>query len=245
MSDLLALLADRTIDPPISRESLADEAADRLRHLIKTDKLAPGTRLVETSLARLLGVSRGPVREALRKLDREGLVVIQPHKGAVVAEWSLDDLLDAYDIRALLEVRAVELATERSARACVAELDPILTAWDTAAATGDRERCADLDVDFHHAVWRAAKNRALLDVLLQTIHPLQTVFYLNATRYDDQIEVVALHRDVRDGIATLNPNTARRAMEAHMRNSLAKSRRHGEHVRTTEGEEDDPASTRG
>ncbi|HET8522406.1 MAG TPA: GntR family transcriptional regulator, partial [Thermomicrobiales bacterium] len=204
------------------------EVTDRLRALILNNDLPPGTHLVEASLGKLLGVSRGPIREALRALDREGLVIIAPHKGAVVVEWSLQDMLDAYDVRALLEIRAMELAAERSGASCAEELTSLLTPWEEASQAGDREKCADLDLEFHRVIWRHSNNRSLVATLEQTIHPLQTVFYLNSTRYDDLVDVVALHRRVRDAVATEEVPVARAAMEAHMKNSLEKARRHPE-----------------
>jgi DNA-binding GntR family transcriptional regulator len=224
--ELHTLLANNADTLAVPRGPLATEVTDRLRGLILTNDLPPGTRLVESILAEALGVSRGPIREALRNLDREGLVVIAPHKGAVVAEWSLQDLLDAYDVRATLEIRAAELATERAAAGCAADLARIMDRWETAAQAGDRERCADLDLDFHQAIWRHANNRSLSAAIDLTMHPLQTVFYLNATRYDDLDEVVVLHRHVRDAIASGDVARARQAMAAHMKNSLHKARQH-------------------
>ena len=212
----------------VTRELLSDEVALRLRALIRDGQLPAGTRLIETALSEMLRVSRGPVREALRTLEREGLVVIAPHKGAVVAEWDLSDLLDAYDVRAILEIKAMTLATERGAEACVAELSKVLASWATAVEVEDRERCADLDFEFHRIIWRAANNRVLSATLDQTIHPLQTIFYLNATRYDDLLEVVMLHRRMCDAIATGDPAEAQAAMEAHMENSLRKARQHSD-----------------
>jgi DNA-binding GntR family transcriptional regulator len=175
------------------REPLAVEVTGKLRRLILNNDLTPGTHLVESTLAESLGVSRGPIREALKVLDREGLIVISPNKGAVVAEWSLQDLLDAYDVRILLEIYSVELATQRAAESCVAELRTILVAWEQAVRIEDRARCADLDHEFHRVIWRHSNNKALFSTLEQTIHPQQTVFYLNATRYDDLREVIELH----------------------------------------------------
>lgn len=225
---LHSLLANSAAGQAVTREPLATEVTDRLRTLILNNDLPPGTRLVESTLAEALGVSRGPIREALRNLDREGLVVISPHKGAVVAEWSLQDLLDAYDVRATLEIRAAELATERAAGACAAELTGLMATWETAVQAGDREVCADIDHAFHQAIWRHANNRSLSAAIDLTMHPLQTVFYLNATRYDDLDEVVALHRRLADAIASGDVNQAREAMVAHMKNSLNKARQHSE-----------------
>jgi DNA-binding GntR family transcriptional regulator len=226
MARLESLLREGDPSLTVSRETLANEARERLRALILNNELPPGTHLVEASLGKLLGVSRGPIREALRALDREGLVVISPHKGAVVVEWSLQDLLDAYDVRAILEIRAMELAAERSGESCAEELAALLDSWEEAGRAGDRERCADLDLEFHRIIWRHSLNRSLVSTLEQTIHPLQTVFYLNSTRYDDLIEVVALHRQMKDAVATQQVSDARAAMEAHMKHSLKKARRH-------------------
>lgn len=217
-------------DNAVSREPLAAEVTGRLRRLILNNDIEPGTHLVESALAESLGVSRGPVREALKALDRERLIVISPHKGAVVAEWSLQDLLDAYDVRQLLELHAAELATERNAPACSQHLSAVIKEWEQAVRVEDREKCADLDFEFHRVIWRHSNNKALAATLEQTIHPLQTVFYLNAIHYDDLSEVIQLHGRLRDAIATGDPTVAVAAMTAHMDNSLLKARQHAERV---------------
>lgn len=226
MASLKSLLSDNAV----VREPIAVEVTGRLRRLILNNEIVPGTHLVESTLAESLGVSRGPVREALKNLDREGLIVISPHKGAVVAEWSLQDLLDAYDVRQLLELHATRLATERAAAACAKELRGILAGWEQAIRVEDRERCADLDFEFHRIIWRHSNNKALSSTLEQTIHPLQTVFYLNAIHYDDLREVIELHGRLCDAIATGDPAVSRDAMAAHMENSLLKARQHCERV---------------
>lgn len=211
---------------PVQRESLGDEATSRLRALILAGDISPGTRLKESELCDVLEVSRGPVREALRNLEREGLVVIRPHRGAVVAEWSLEDLLDTYEVRTSLEVTSAGLATERSARSCAERLRAILDQWRVAIERGNRGDCADLDLEFHREIWMHAKSRVILGFLEQAIYPLHTVFYLNATKYDDLTEVWELHARVSDAIGSGDPEVAREAMRAHMKNSLDKARVH-------------------
>jgi len=110
----------------LKRETLASQAAARIREMILSLRFPPGMRLVETELAAMLGVSRMPVREALQALGHEGLVALTVSKGAIVAERDPQELVDLFDARIPLEVRAVELAVERAAAACVAALDPIL-----------------------------------------------------------------------------------------------------------------------
>src|SRR5579871_5688691 len=92
--------------PPVKR-SLAEDIVDRLREAIYSGQLAPNERLREEVLASSLGLSRGPVREALAQLEREGLVIRQPNKSAVVARLSLEDLEEVYSLRQSLEELAV------------------------------------------------------------------------------------------------------------------------------------------
>lgn len=224
--ETMLLLTPDTLIAPVSRESLGDEATSRLRALILSGDISPGSRLKESGLCDLLAVSRGPVREALRNLEREGLVVIRPHRGAVVAEWSLEDLLDTYEVRTSLEVTSAGLATERSAEPCAERLRAILARWRVAIQRGDRGDCADLDLEFHRAIWTHAKSRMILGFLEQAVYPLHTVFFLNATKYDDLTEVWELHARLSDAIAGGDPEAAREAMRAHMKNSLEKARVH-------------------
>src|SRR5579859_7852287 len=98
-----------TLVPPVKR-SLAEDVVDRLREAIYKGQLAPSERLREEVLASFLGLSRGPVREALAQLEREGLVIRQPNRGATVARLSLEDLEEVYSMRLALEQLAVKQA---------------------------------------------------------------------------------------------------------------------------------------
>jgi DNA-binding GntR family transcriptional regulator len=214
----------------LAREPLGMKATEALRAMIRDGRLAPGTRLIETDLANLLGVSRGPVREALRNLEREGFVAIAPDKGAVVNEWDNADLLALYDVRNPLEVQAIRLATQRDAPACVADLHALLDRWEAAGRAQQHEAFADLDFAFHRVIWRHAGNRFLINALEQCIQPIQTVFYLNTVHYDDLDDVLALHHRIVAAIASGDDAAVRAAMEAHMENSLAKARQHSEQI---------------
>jgi DNA-binding GntR family transcriptional regulator len=141
---------------PARRRGLADEVADRIRDAIFDGTYAPAAQLREVELAEALGVSRGPVREALLKLEREGLVRGEWHRGTTVTSLSEVDVAELDSLRAALEQLAVELVVDRA---------PGLAAVDAAVArmeraTGEHEmvRC---DLDFHDAVYQAAGHRRL------------------------------------------------------------------------------------
>jgi len=96
-----------------TRRVLADEVTDDLRDAIVSHELEPGRKLTEDELAAQLGVSRGPVREALMRLEREGLVVIERHRGATIASWNRQDIEEIYSLRGALEELAIEWATAK------------------------------------------------------------------------------------------------------------------------------------
>jgi DNA-binding GntR family transcriptional regulator len=199
----------------LKRETLASQAAARIREMIVIQRFPPGMRLVETELAAMLGVSRMPVREALQALGREGLVALTVSKGAIVAERDPQELVDLFDARAPLEVRAVELAVERAAAACVEALDPILAAWRQAVERREHERIAEFDLSFHRAIWHHTQNRCLVQLLEQIIQPMQTIFY-QGTSYRRGNNPVGYHQRIRDAIAARDAAQAMEAMRGHL-----------------------------
>ncbi|ADJ45178.1 GntR family transcriptional regulator [Amycolatopsis mediterranei S699] len=145
---------------PARRRGLADEVADRVRDAIFDGGYAPGGQLREVELAEALGVSRGPVREALLKLEREGLVRSEWHRGATVTTLSAEDVAELDSLRAALEHLAVELVVERAGEDALAAIDAVVRRMDRAADEHEMVRC---DLEFHDAVYAAAGHRRLLE----------------------------------------------------------------------------------
>ncbi|MEV5714892.1 GntR family transcriptional regulator [Amycolatopsis mediterranei] len=145
---------------PARRRGLADEVADRIRDAIFGGGYAPGSQLREVELAEALGVSRGPVREALLKLEREGLVRSEWHRGATVTTLSAEDVAELDSLRAALEHLAVELVVERAGEDALAAIDAVVRRMDRAADEHEMVRC---DLEFHDAVYAAAGHRRLLE----------------------------------------------------------------------------------
>lgn len=130
--------------------SARDRAYHDLRYRILTGRLAPGTTLLETELAALLGLSRTPVREAAIRLAEEGLVSIRPRHGVTVVDLSLADFRDILEVFSALEVRAVALAASRPLGPAAREaLTQLVQRMERATAEGDITRWSDLDDDFH------------------------------------------------------------------------------------------------
>src|SRR5262245_7431911 len=122
--------------PPVQRTLFA-HAYDALRRAIVTGELQPGQRVNEAEVARQMRISRGPVREAIRRLEQAGLLVSYPRRGTVVVSLSAEDVEEVYTLRADLEARAIRRAITRLLDADLAELERLLDVMETASFAGD------------------------------------------------------------------------------------------------------------
>ena len=136
--------------------------ADRIREAILSGYLKPGQKLDQNEIAELLNVSRSPVREALRRLAAEGLVRMYPHRGAVVAELSPEELEEIYFIRGVLEGLAARLAAPRMDDDRIATLRAILEELESVS---DPDRWLELNRRFHHTIYQAANRPRLLSII--------------------------------------------------------------------------------
>ena len=145
---------------------LRDVVFNTLRQAILKGELKPGERLLEIQLANKLGVSRTPVREAIRKLELEGLVLMIPRKGAEVAEITRQDMEDVLEVRTALEELAVKDACDHITDAQLSELKKASNEFKKALLEGkDLVTCADADMHFHDVILSATNNRRLIQML--------------------------------------------------------------------------------
>lgn len=146
---------------PLSRSVLADQVKDRLLESILNGRYPPDSRIIETQVARELGTSQAPVREALRGLEAIGVVEITPFRGARVRRPTRSELLEAYVVRSSLETMGARLAVPRLTDADLAELDAYGEEMQQAAGLGDRHAVAEADAKFHGRIMEIAANRTL------------------------------------------------------------------------------------
>ena len=137
---------------------LRDVVFQTLRQAILKGELKPGERLMEIQLAQKLGVSRTPVREAIRKLELEGLVLMIPRKGAEVAEITIKDLEDVLEVRAALEELAVCDACENITEEQILALKEAADNFQAALESDDLVKCAETDMAFHEIIYSATNN---------------------------------------------------------------------------------------
>ena len=138
---------------------LREVVFNTLRQAILKGELKPGERLMEIALAEKLGVSRTPIREAMRKLELEGLVVMIPRRGAQVANITEKDLNDVLEVRITLENMAIEKACANMTDADIRKLEQAAEVFQTSTAEGDLVKMAEADVNFHEVIYEAADNK--------------------------------------------------------------------------------------
>ncbi|WP_270284192.1 GntR family transcriptional regulator [[Clostridium] scindens] len=144
---------------------LRDVVFNTLRQAILRGELKPGERLMEIQLANKLGVSRTPIREAIRKLELEGLVLMIPRKGAEVAEITEKSLRDVLEVRRALEELAVQLACEKITKEEMRELERVAKEFQQVVNSSDITEIAEVDVCFHDIIYTATDNQKLIQLL--------------------------------------------------------------------------------
>lgn len=144
---------------------LREEVFYTIREAILKGNLKPGTRLKEIALANEMGVSRTPVRDAIRKLELEGLVVIEPNRGACVSEIARQELNDVLELRRGLEELAIQKACERITTEELENLEAAAEEFSSLVSGRDLKDLAEADVHFHDVIYRASHNRRLVQIL--------------------------------------------------------------------------------
>lgn len=198
----------------------SERAYQKIRGRISDGTLTSGARLKEAELVKLCNVSRTPVREALRRLETEGMVTITPNAGAIVAVWSQEDLADLYDLRARIEAMAARYAAARRTRSdidtLVSHAEAMLQKVEV-SGTGDIDQIAQLNHGFHQAVIHAARSRALLATAGQIVEP--PLMLRTFRRYDiERLKRSAMqHLEIAQAIARGDGEWAGAVMNAHIR----------------------------
>lgn len=148
-----------------SYKPLRELVLDAIRTAIMNGVLQPRERLMEIQLAEELGVSRTPIREALRKLELEGFIVMVPRKGAYVADLSFKDIADVFEIRAALEGLAAGLAAERITEEELETMERLIVGKQEAINSGDIDKLVEVDTKFHELLYQSSRNDRLATII--------------------------------------------------------------------------------
>ena len=200
----------------INRSALYEEVAERLRASIYAHELAPGSWVDEQALADQFGISRTPMREALKVLASEGLVILKPRRGCYVTELSDTDLDQIFPVMALLEGRAAMEATQKANAADLVTLDRIHADLERHAASGDANRFFEANDAFHTALQDIADNRWLKQLIADARKVIKLTRRKSLEAEGRVDESLQEHRQVMAAIKQRDPTQAARAMHDHL-----------------------------
>ena len=205
---------------PDGSSSLEEKVYLSLEEQIISQKLCPGESVTEMKLSRELGVSRTPVREALQRLDREGLIKLIPNKGAVVLGISEQDLMDIYKIRMRLEGLAARIAAEKRDEAFCRELRDNVELTEFYMTKGNIEKVKNLDSEFHDIIYRCCESR-MLGKTLSELHRYISSYRKLSLAVSGRIDhSLSEHREIYEAIACGNTDAADALMSEHVERAL-------------------------
>ncbi len=207
-------------DETISRIVLSDRIKERLLDAILSGRYPPGSRIVETRVAKEVGTSQAPVREALRDLEALGLVEIEAFRGARVRHPSAHELLEAFGVRSALESFGVVLAVPRLGPTELGDLEADLEAMRRAADEHDAPAQAAADARFHARVIEATENRAL-ERVWRRLEPFLRTYITILLPGADLHHLAELHAPVLDALRRGDPVAASAALQDHFAKAAA------------------------
>ena len=223
---------------PIARSVLSAQVKDTLLQWILEGQLRPGARIIETKVARELGTSQAPVREALRDLAILGLVEMDPYRGARVREPAAEELVEAMELRGELEAIAARSAVRRMGETDLERLSAILDEMRTRAAAGDAHGQAVQNRAFHAAIIVASGNRTL-QRLWAMLEPFARSYLTATVPGADLVWLADRHGAIVEALRSGDPERAAEAMREHAREAESQVLR-AEHPLGADGDRPTP-----
>ena len=200
---------------------LRDVVFNTLREAILKGELKPGERLMELQLAAKLGVSRTPIREAIRMLEQEGLAVTIPRKGAEVAKMTEKDMEDVLQIRDALDELAASIACEQMTKEQLDTLTETMHEFEESTKSKDLKKIAAADVQFHDIIYQATGNPKLVNMLNNLREQMYRYRVEYLKREDAHETLLAEHDRIIETIEKRNKEEAMRAVSRHIDNQVA------------------------
>ncbi len=199
---------------------LRDEIFYTLRDLILKGELAPGDRLMEIHLAEKLGVSRTPVREAIRLLEREGLAITIPRRGAQVARMTEKDLSDVLEVREVLDGLAIEKACNNVNDEIIDRLKASMEDFKCAIDTKDPKAIVEADEAFHRIIYEAADNPRLLSIVDNLKEQMYRFRFEYVREETDYSRLLKEHNELVQGLKNKDVESVKKAMHIHLQNQV-------------------------
>jgi DNA-binding GntR family transcriptional regulator len=202
--------------PSLKRVNLPDAIVGLIEDALLAGELKPGDRIIETDLAQKAGISRGPVREAIRQLEGDGILVTYPSRGTFVAQWTPKSVEEAYSLRATLERFAIEEAAKHITPDDIVQLQAILDKMRASIQRGDTQTLSQLDTRFHEQIYSLSRHtllQATLTQLRRRLYWLRSLDQGFVVRHD---EIIAEHQLVVDALKAGDIGRAAQALTDHI-----------------------------
>lgn len=207
---------------PIVQESTPSLIAAQLRRHIAEGTLPPGAQLVEADIARELGVSRGPIREAIQRLTQEGLLVSIRNRGVFVSEFDEGDIRDIYEARTAVEKAAAAILADGDRSRAGAELLRSVDRMDEAGSAGDQAAVSEADIAFHERLVELAASPRLSKMHATLLTETRMCLNRLQGRYEDESVRVAEHREIAEAIRDGKRDLVMDRLDAHKDDALAR-----------------------
>lgn len=199
-----------------NHKPLREMVYEELKMQILKGSIIPGTRMMEVELAEEMGVSRTPIREAIRKLEKEGLVTIEPRRGAYASMISTEDMVEILEVRQDLEGLAAYFAANRMSDEQMKELKEVSNSYNEAVKRGKMEDMIKYDTRFHHIIVESCRNKILVQMIEQLqelVLRFRYIYYDNFRRAENMPEE---HEAIVAAISEGNADKARAAADIHI-----------------------------
>ena len=199
-----------------NHKPLREMVYEELKMQILKGSIIPGTRMMEVELAEEMGVSRTPIREAIRKLEKEGLVTIEPRRGAYASMISTEDMVEILEVRQDLEGLAAYFAADRMTDEKMEELREVSNCYNEAVKSGKMEDMIKYDTRFHHIIVESCRNKILVQMIEQLqelVLRFRYIYYDNFRRAENMPDE---HEAIVAAISEGNADKARAAADIHI-----------------------------
>lgn len=198
------------------RSTLMNKALQEIREAIRKGRLKAGDRLIETQLAEEMQISRFPIREALRYLEKEGLVETKPFKGTYVAQLTEKDMQELYSLRSAIEELAVRILIEQIDGKKIDRLESIFQSMEKASKDDDLDRLISEDFRFHQTICELSGHRKLLELWLTLENQLRVFLTIEKNLFGNSFQFIATHRPILEAIKGRKTRPAQKAIRSHL-----------------------------
>ena len=216
----------------LQNHSLTGAVQQEIERLINVGELGPGDKLTEAALAERLGVSRGPVREAFRVLEEAGLVQLEKNRGVFVRQVPLDEALEIFDLRAMIEAHVGASLANSATEQQLKQLKKLVLQMEQAVKVVDEATYYRLNIDFHECMVSYTGNKKLISMYRKLTQELSLFRRRNFSDHALLVTSVNEHRDILDAIGSRNAEKAAQALKQHV--LMSRERTIQNHVKYSE-----------